>query len=292
MAMHDATPPSNGTAAPDDKAKEAKAKKKVKKGEEDKDADLSEEDLELKKNLELMVERIREGDSALQAAALKIIAQEIRSATTSMTSVPKPLKFLRSHYGTPNKNQCVLSCTCTTRPISAALGTSCIRCMDHLNRASCERSGSLKEAYERTPTGDNKRGLADVLSVLAITTGKEGERESLRFRLEGSKVRAESTCQGSNHCLYGCTPPQRQSLQSRAHFRADPVLVWFTCKMHELIPVSTACQQVWWVTRLCDTAQATGVDSQAVCRRRRGCGDRQGLRVWVLVSWLPACLLG
>ena len=71
--------------------------------------------------------------------------------------------------------------------------------MDQLNRASCERSGSLKEAYERTPTGDNKRGLADVLSVLAITTGKEGERESLRFRLEGSKVRAESACQGSNH---------------------------------------------------------------------------------------------
>lgn len=48
---------------------------------------------------------------------------------------------------------------------------------------------SLKEAYERTPAGNNRRALADVLSVLAITTGKEGERESLRFRLEGSKVR-------------------------------------------------------------------------------------------------------
>lgn len=125
VAMQDATPPSNGAAAPDDKAKEAKAKKKVKKGEEDKDGDLSEEDLELKKNLELMVERIREGDSALQAAALKIIAQEIRSATTSMTSVPKPLKFLRSHYGTPKKVYFILSCTGTfwqfqlplTRPV-------------------------------------------------------------------------------------------------------------------------------------------------------------------------------
>ena len=47
---------------------------------------------------------------------------------------------------------------------------------------------SLKEAYKRTPAGDNRRALADVLSVLAITTGKKGERESLRFRLEGSKV--------------------------------------------------------------------------------------------------------
>lgn len=26
--------------------------------------------------------------------------QEIRTATSSMTSVPKPLKFLRPHYGT------------------------------------------------------------------------------------------------------------------------------------------------------------------------------------------------
>lgn len=293
MAMQDATPPSNGAAAPDDKAKEAKAKKKVKKGEEDKDADLSEEDLELKKNLELMVERIHEGDSALQAAALKIIAQEIRSATTSMTSVPKPLKFLRSHYGTPKKRiNFVLSCTGTIRPISAALGTSCIRCLDQLNHASCERSGSLKEAYERTPTGDNKRGLADVLSVLAITTGKEGERESLRFRLEGSKVRAANTCQGSNHCLYGCTPPQRQSLADQGSLQSRPWFGVVYVQDARLIPVSTASQQVWWVTRLCDTAQATGVDSQAVCRRRRGCGDRQGLRVWVWVSWLPACLLG
>ena len=96
--------PATARRPPMTKRKKQKEKKKVKKGEEDKDADLSEEDLELKKNLELMVERIREGDSALQAAALKIIAQEIRSATTSMTSVPKPLKFLRSHYGTPPKN--------------------------------------------------------------------------------------------------------------------------------------------------------------------------------------------
>lgn len=56
---------------------------------------------------------------------------------------------------------------------------------------------SLKEAYERTPVGDNRRALADVLSVLAITTGKEGERESLRFRLEGSKVRSRDHAPGT-----------------------------------------------------------------------------------------------
>lgn len=63
-----------------------------------------------------------------------------------MTSVPKPLKFLRPHYQ------------------------------------------RLKDAYNAMTDTENKARLADVISVLAITTGKEGDRESLRFRLQGSKV--------------------------------------------------------------------------------------------------------
>jgi 26S proteasome regulatory subunit N1 len=55
--------------------------------------------------------------------------------------VPKPLKFLRSHYG------------------------------------------ALKEQYDQLPSSNpNKAQLADVISVLAITSGKEGARESLKFR--------------------------------------------------------------------------------------------------------------
>lgn len=64
-----------------------------------------------------------------------------------MTSVPKPLKFLRPHYQ------------------------------------------ALKQAYEILPAGSNKQKLADVVSVLAITTGKEGERESLQYRLMGTTVK-------------------------------------------------------------------------------------------------------
>jgi len=158
VAMQDAAPSSNGAAAPDDAGK--KAKKKPRKGEEDKDADLSEEDLELKKNLELMVARIAEGDPGLQAAALASISAEIRSATTSMTSVPKPLKFLRAHYGW------------------------------------------LKEAHGRMRADGPRAALADVLSVLAITTGKEGERESLRFRLEGSKVSAAAAPARRRACAH------------------------------------------------------------------------------------------
>ena len=58
-----------------------------------------------------------------------------------MTSVPKPLKFLRAHYE------------------------------------------GLKTQYGNLPASNaNRPALADVLSVLAITSGKEGERESLHYR--------------------------------------------------------------------------------------------------------------
>lgn len=74
--------------------------KDPKKKDDKKDEDLSEEDLALKQQLELYVERIQDPDPGLQKVALENTRQEIRTATSSMTSVPKPLKFLRPHYGT------------------------------------------------------------------------------------------------------------------------------------------------------------------------------------------------
>ena len=131
-------------------------KKKKQKAEENKDADLSEEDLELKNNLLLMVTRLGEGEPGVQKLALQQVANEIRSATTSMTSVPKPLKFLRAHYQT------------------------------------------LVNVYDKTSDEEVKRQLADVLSVLAITTAKEGERACLKYRLLGSKVGPSSYFKCSN----------------------------------------------------------------------------------------------
>ncbi|KAK8449093.1 hypothetical protein SEVIR_7G160503v4 [Setaria viridis] len=61
--------------------------------------DLPEEDLALKEQLELYVLRAQDADPGVQKLALESMRQEIRSATSSMTSVPKPLKFLRPHYG-------------------------------------------------------------------------------------------------------------------------------------------------------------------------------------------------
>jgi len=79
------------------KSEEAKGKKK--KGGKDEPDEMSEEDKALKEGLEVAVARLKEdGDAALHRMALDYMSSEIKTATSSMTSVPKPLKFLREHY--------------------------------------------------------------------------------------------------------------------------------------------------------------------------------------------------
>eukprot|EP00250_Pteridium_aquilinum_P033849 c6479_g1_i1 orf=630-3299(-) len=95
-------PRQNGTVEKAPQPPPTKDNKKLKK-EEKKDEDLSEEDLALKQQLELYVERAQDSDPGVQKLALESMRQEIRTATSSMTSVPKPLKFLRPHYGTLKK---------------------------------------------------------------------------------------------------------------------------------------------------------------------------------------------
>lgn len=66
----------------------------------DKEAPESEEDIKLREDLELLVTRVQESDVGVQKLALGQLASEIKTSTSSMTSVPKPLKFLRPHYDT------------------------------------------------------------------------------------------------------------------------------------------------------------------------------------------------
>eukprot|EP01041_Mallomonas_annulata_P006987 gene6987-14202_t len=72
-----------------------KSKKAAKKDQPD---ELSEEDQALKEGLELAVTRLQEPETNLHKQALDHLCSEIKSSTSSMTSVPKPLKFLRLHY--------------------------------------------------------------------------------------------------------------------------------------------------------------------------------------------------
>jgi len=136
----------------EEEKKEHDLKKNAAKDEtkpEDADGDLSPEDKALKTRLELLVQIVLEGahtdeQAALQKKALDDLHFEIRSATSSMSSVPLPLKFLQPHYD------------------------------------------SFKKAYAETKRGENKLYVADILSVMAMSMGKSGARESLRYRLEGT----------------------------------------------------------------------------------------------------------
>ncbi|KAI1815155.1 armadillo-type protein [Poronia punctata] len=60
--------------------------------------ELSEEDQQLKSELDMLVERLTESDASLYKPALEAMKTSIKTSTSSMTAVPKPLKFLRPHY--------------------------------------------------------------------------------------------------------------------------------------------------------------------------------------------------
>ncbi|KAF9191026.1 proteasome regulatory particle base subunit [Haplosporangium sp. Z 767] len=60
--------------------------------------ELSEEDQELKTQLEMLIERLKESDAKLYNPTLETLRTLILTSTSSMTSVPKPLKYLRPMY--------------------------------------------------------------------------------------------------------------------------------------------------------------------------------------------------
>ena len=61
------------------------------------DAELSEEDYVLQTHMELLVSRTSNPELCLNA--LETMVSEVRTSTSSMTSVPKPLKFTVQAWG-------------------------------------------------------------------------------------------------------------------------------------------------------------------------------------------------
>ncbi|CAI5757082.1 unnamed protein product [Candida verbasci] len=123
---------------------EVKKDTKVKQEEE-----LSEEDQHLKDELELLVERLNESDQdkQLYSKYLQSLKTFIKESTTSMTAVPKPLKFLRPFYPT----------------------------LTNLYHEWSNKYNSDEIVLQ----------LADILSVLAMTYSDEG-KDSLKYRLLSS----------------------------------------------------------------------------------------------------------
>ncbi|KAF9585414.1 proteasome regulatory particle base subunit [Lunasporangiospora selenospora] len=106
--------------------------------------ELSEEDQELKSQLEMLVERLKESDSKLYNPTLETLRTLILTSTSSMTSVPKPLKYLRPMYS------------------------------------------DLIATHEAWPESAEKKFLADILSILAMTYDDE-KLETLKYRKLGSQ---------------------------------------------------------------------------------------------------------
>jgi len=79
-------------AAPTKKSEGDGDKKKVEAPE------LTEEDKAMQEELNMLVDRLEEPKKELHKPALEQLRSHIRSSTSSMTSVPKPLKFLRTHF--------------------------------------------------------------------------------------------------------------------------------------------------------------------------------------------------
>ncbi|CAN9201903.1 unnamed protein product [Alternaria alternata] len=132
--------PANNDA---DKSKDAKPDLDDKKGGvATTGEELSEEDQQLKSDLDMLAERILGSDTSLYKPALEQIKEFIKTSTSSMTAVPKPLKFLRPHYE------------------------------------------ALEKAYASWPAGENKRSLADMMSVLGMTYSDEDRLDCLKYRLE------------------------------------------------------------------------------------------------------------
>ncbi|KAI9721914.1 MAG: proteasome regulatory particle base subunit [Candelaria pacifica] len=82
------------------KDKDGKLVADGKAGVEPQEEELNEEDQQLKNELEMLVERLQEPDTTLYKPALEAIKTFIKTSTSSMTAVPKPLKFLRPQYET------------------------------------------------------------------------------------------------------------------------------------------------------------------------------------------------
>ncbi|KAI9361204.1 armadillo-type protein [Zopfochytrium polystomum] len=78
--------------------KDTAAPTTTKKDPKEEEEELSEEDQQLKSELEMLIERLKENNTSLHKPALETLRTLIRTATSSMTSVPKPLKFLRPHF--------------------------------------------------------------------------------------------------------------------------------------------------------------------------------------------------
>ena len=95
--MTASTSKKNEVPVPEQSEKDKKAQE-TEKSRPKTEAELSEEDKNLQDELDLCVERLSDPNPEIKLNALNTLKDRIRTATSSLTSVPKPLKMLRQHW--------------------------------------------------------------------------------------------------------------------------------------------------------------------------------------------------
>jgi 26S proteasome regulatory subunit N1 len=135
-----------------------------------------EEDAALKRQLELLVERIQDADEHIQRTALDALGKEIKTSTSSMTSVPKPLKYLKPQYDNIKQIYERTKSNKVKKEKKKERKKSTEKLSFYNSFSHCHLSLTSMQAL-----------FSDILSVLAMTMAKAGTRESLKFKLAGTK---------------------------------------------------------------------------------------------------------
>ncbi|CDJ36389.1 26S proteasome non-ATPase regulatory subunit 2, putative [Eimeria mitis] len=155
--------------------------------------EMTEDDKKIQENIELLVERTCDSDLDIVALALETLSRELKAATSSMTSVPKPLKFLRPHMDRlvdrynqlPDKTTLkrdfamVLSVTCTTSGDSRRL--SLHFCLE----AECKDVTSWGYEYLRNLSGQIAGAFAELQQQEALPGA---EQQSTAAETDDSKT--------------------------------------------------------------------------------------------------------
>lgn len=110
----------------------------------------------------------QESDTSLYRPALESLRTLIRTSTSSLTSVPKPLKYLRPHYA----ELAELQASWPDQPASTLM-------------ESVASAVGLGGKDGEVKASSDKSLFADILSVLAMTYSDSGKRETLSYRLKG-----------------------------------------------------------------------------------------------------------
>lgn len=201
---------------------------------------LSEEDAALKQRLEEAVERLASGatDDASQAEDLELLSKDIREATATMSSVPKPLKFLSPHYetlrtyyeGLPESSSNKRAMADVMAVLSMTLGATGER--ETLKYHMLGRnedvaawgheyvralSGQVGDAWTERVTADPPQDTSDLLplvrAIVPFFMGHNAEAEGIDLLMEADMLRALTNGFGDGD------KPIYESLDEHSHAR-------------------------------------------------------------------------